>query len=143
MRFMIMVKANADTEAGVMPGADIIDGMGRFNQSLIDRGLLIAVEGLHASSNGTRVRYSAKGPTVTDGPFAETKELIAGFWIVDVRSREEAVGLVTEMMRQVPFEEGEEVEIRKVFEASDWQEAGIDPMQVEKDQELRRPAGGA
>lgn len=143
MRFMIIVKASTDSEAGVMPGKEVIDGMGQFNQSLIDRGLLIAAEGLQASSKGARIRYSDRGVTVIDGPFAETKELIAGFWIVDGRSREEVIGLVTELMRQVPFEEGEEIEIRKVFEASDWQEAGIDPMQIEKEQELRRPAGGA
>lgn len=143
MRFMIIVKASTDSEAGVMPGNEVIDGMGQFNQSLIDRGLLVAAEGLQASSKGARVRYSDRGVTVIDGPFTETKELIAGFWIVDVRSRDEAIGLVTELMRQVPFEEGEEIEIRKVFEASDWQEAGADPVQIEKEQELRRKAGGA
>ena|SRR5690606_18748288 len=143
MRFMIIVKASTDSEAGIMPGEGVIDGMGRFNQGLIDRGLLVAAEGLQASSKGARVRYSDSGVTVTDGPFAETKELIAGFWIVDVRSREEVIGLVTDLMRQVPFEEGEEIEIRKVFEASDWQEGGVDPGRIEKEQEQRRLAGGA
>ena len=143
MRFMIIVKASTDSEAGIMPDEGVIDGMGRFNQGLIDRGLLVAAEGLQASSKGARVRNSKGGVTVTDGPFAETKELIAGFWIVDVRSREEVIGLVTDLMRQVPFEEGEEIEIRKVFEASDWQEGGVDPDRIEKEQEQRRLAGGA
>lgn len=143
MRFMIIVKGNTDTEAGVMPDPEVIEGMGKFNESLIERGLLVSAEGLHESAKGARVRYSEKGISVIDGPFAEAKELVAGFWIVDVRSRDEVIGLATDLMRQVKFEEGEELEIRKVFEASDWQEGGVDSTLIEKEQEQRRQAKGA
>jgi len=135
MRYMIIVKANKDSEAGVMPSNEIIEAMGRFNEELIDAGVMVAGEGLHPSSKGARVKFEKGGFTVTDGPFSEAKELIAGFWIIDVKSKDEAI----EWVKKIPgFEEGEEIEIRKVGEASDWQESGIDPALFEKDEELRR-----
>ena len=115
MRFMMIVKASADSEAGVMPSTEELAEMGRYNEELVNAGILLAGEGLHPSSRGVRVRFSGGQPTVTDGPFTETKELIAGFWLIQVKSREEAV----EWARRVPFREGE-VELRQVFEAEDF-----------------------
>ena len=134
MRFMIIVKATADSEAGVMPSNELIEAMGRFNEKLINAGVLVTAEGLQASSKGTRVKYSKGRHTVTDGPFAEAKELIAGFWIVDVKSKDEAI----EWVKQIPFEEGEEIEVRKVFEASDWEEAGLPTEVFEKEEAWRK-----
>ena len=137
MRYMIIVKANKDSEAGVMPSNELIAAMGRFNEELINAGALVAGEGLQASSKGARVKFEAGGFTVQDGPFTETKELIAGFWIVDVRSRDEAIAWV----KKVPLQEGEEIEIRKVFEASDWEDGGIDPALIEQERKLRETVG--
>lgn len=133
MKFMIIVKANADSEAGVMPSNEVIEAMGQFNEQLVNAGVLIAGEGLQESRKGARVRYSKGKFAVTDGPFSETKELIAGFWIVDVRSKEEAI----EWVKKIPFEEGEEIEIRKVWEASDWEAAGAPAEAIAKEEELR------
>jgi len=138
MRFMIIVKANKDSEAGVMPSAELIDAMGRFNEQLIDAGVLVAAEGLQASRKGAKVRFENGKFTVTDGPFAEAKELIAGFWIVDVKSRDEVIDWV----KKIPFEEGEEIEVRKVFEASDWEQEGVDPALIEQEKFLREKLGG-
>lgn len=139
MRFMIIVHATKDSEAGMMPSPEIIDAMGRFNEQLIDAGVLLAVEGLQASSKGARVKFQKRGEfTVTDGPFAETKELIAGFWIVDVRSKDEVI----EWVKKIPFEESGEIEIRKVFEVSDWEEGGVDPALIEQEKFLREKLGG-
>lgn len=138
MRFMIMVKANKDTEAGVMPSGELIEAMGRFNEELISAGVLVAAEGLQASSKGARVKLEKGSFTVTDGPFAEAKELIAGFWIIDVKSKDEAIAWV----KKIPFEEGDEIEIRKVFEASDWTEGGVDPALIAQEQGLRERVGG-
>ena len=137
MRYMIIVKANSDTEAGVMPSNELIEAMGRFNEELINAGALVAAEGLQASSKGARVKLENGNLKVTDGPFTETKELIAGFWIVDVKSRDEAIAWV----KKVPLQEGEEIEIRKVFEASDWEDGGIDPALIEQDRKLRETVG--
>ena len=115
MRFMMLVKANADSEAGVLPSRELVAAMGRYNEELIAADVLLAGDGLHPSSKGSRIRYSGKQRTVTDGPFPETKELIAGFWVIQVKSREEAM----EWALRIPFEEGE-VEVRQVFEASDF-----------------------
>ncbi|MBA2245609.1 MAG: YciI family protein [Gemmatimonadetes bacterium] len=115
MRFMMIVKANQDSEAGVLPTEQELAEMGKYNEELVKAGVLLAGEGLHPSSKGARVTFSAGKPTVTDGPFAETKELIAGFWLIQVKSREEAL----EWARRVPFHEGE-IEIRQVFEADDF-----------------------
>ncbi len=115
MRFMMIVKANQDSEAGVLPTEQELAEMGKYNEELVKAGVLLAGEGLHPSSNGARVTFSGGRPTVTDGPFAETKELIAGFWLIQVKSREEAL----EWARRVPFQESE-IEIRQVFEADDF-----------------------
>jgi hypothetical protein len=118
MRFMIIVKATADSEAGVMPSAELLTEMGRFNEELVKSGVLLAGEGLHPSSKGARVRFSGKERTVIDGPFAETKELIAGFWLVELKSKEEAIEWVKRMPN--PMLEESEVEIRQVFSAEDF-----------------------
>jgi hypothetical protein len=115
MRFMILVKANADSEAGVLPSEQELAEMGRYNEELVRAGVLLAGEGLHPTSSGARVRFSGGERTVVDGPFTETEELLAGFWLIQVRSREEAI----EWARRIPFREGE-VEIRQVFEAADF-----------------------
>jgi hypothetical protein len=116
MRFMVIVKANKDSEAGKLPDRKILTEMGKYNEELVKAGVMLAGEGLHASSKGARVRFSGPtGRTVIDGPFAETKELIAGFWLWKVKSKEEAI----EWLERAPFQEGE-VEIRQVFETEDF-----------------------
>ena len=112
---MIIVKANRDSEAGVMPSEKLLTDMGKFNEELVNAGVMLAAEGLHASSKGARVRFSGGKTTVIDGPFAETKELVAGYWMWQVKSKEEAI----EWLKRAPFEETE-VEIRQVFEAEDF-----------------------
>lgn len=123
MRFMILIKANADSEAGVMPSTELLEAMGKYNEELVKAGVLLAGEGLHPSSKGARVHFSGDKRTVIDGPFAETKELLAGFWILEVKSREEAI----EWVKRIPNPMGEEsvVEIRQVFSAEDF--APADP----------------
>ena len=133
MRYMIIVKANAESEADVMPNAEIIDAMGRFNDELIKAGVMLAGEGLRSTRYGSLVQYKGGKFSVTDGPFAESKEAIAGFWIVDVKDKAEAL----EWVKRIPFEEGETVELRKVFEASDWAAEGIDPDLIEREQAQR------
>ena len=118
MRFMVIVKATKDSEAGVMPSEKLLTEMGRFNQELADAGVLLAGEGLQASSKGARVRFSGKQRTVIDGPFAETKELIAGYWLWQVKSKEEAIEWVKRCPN--PHDEDCEIEIRQVFEAADF-----------------------
>ena len=121
MKVMVLVKASKDSEAGVMPNAQLLADMGKFNEELAKAGVLLAGEGLHPSSKGARVRFSGKNRTVIDGPFTETKELIAGFWLWNVKSLEDAI----EWLKRCPnphFEETE-VEIRPVFEAADFGEA--------------------
>jgi len=119
MRFMMIVKANKDSEAGVLPSKELIAAMGKFNEEMANAGVLLAGEGLQASSKGARVKFSGGKRTVTDGPFAETKELIAGFWLIQVKSREEAIEWALRCPE--PHEGGEsEIEIRQVFEASDF-----------------------
>ena len=117
MRVMVIVKANRESEAGVLPGEAILTEMGRFNEQLVKAGVLLAAEGLQASAKGVRVQFGGGKSTVIDGPFAETKELIAGFWLWQVRSIEEAV----EWIRRSPFKSSnEQIEIRRVFEAEDF-----------------------
>jgi len=116
MRYMVIVKANGESEAGVMPPKEELLAMDRFNNELTKAGVMLAAEGLHASSKGARVRFGKGGKkTVVDGPFAETKELVAGFWIWQVKSKEEAI----EWAKRIPFEDGE-VEIRQVFEEAEF-----------------------
>jgi hypothetical protein len=118
MRFMIIVKASKDSEAGVMPSQQLLTEMGKFNEELVKAGALLAAEGLQPSTKGARVRFSGSKRTVIDGPFAETKELIAGFWIWQVKSKEEAIEWVKRCPN--PHNEDGEIEIRQVFEAEDF-----------------------
>ena len=134
MRFMVIVKANKDSEAGVLPTREELAEMGKFNEELAKAGVMLAGEGLQASSKGARVRFDGNKRTVIDGPFAESKELIAGFWLWQVRSREEAI----EWLKRAPFREGE-VEIRQVFEAEDFGEE-FTPELREQEERVRRQA---
>src|SRR6516225_5320387 len=119
MKVMVIVKASKDSEAGVLPSQELLTQMGKYNEELAKAGILLAAEGLHPSSKGVRVRFAGRERTVLDGPFAETKELIAGFWLWQVRSRDEAI----EWLRRAPFDGGAEVELRPVFEADDFGDA--------------------
>ena len=116
MRVMVIVKANEQSEAGVMPDKEILTKMGKYNEELAKAGIMLAADGLHPSSKGARVKFSGDKRTVTDGPFPETKELIAGYWIWQVRSMEDAI----EWLKRAPFDGGTEVEIRPIFEAQDF-----------------------
>jgi hypothetical protein len=116
MRFMVIVKANNDSEAGVMPSEELLTEMGKFNEELANAGVLLAAEGLHPSSKGVRVKFAGGEKTVIDGPFVETKELVAGYWLWQVKSLEEAIG----WLKRAPFGGGAEIEIRQVFEAEDF-----------------------
>ena len=140
MRFMVIIKANKDSEAGVMPSEKILSAMMKYNEELVKAGVMLAGEGLHPSSRGARVRFSPDGKiTVIDGPFVETKELIAGFWLWQVRSKEEAI----EWIKRCPTDGTEgEVELRQVFETDDFG-AELTPELREKDRQLRAQAGAA
>ena len=116
MRVMVIVKASKESEAGQMPTEQVLADMGKFNEQLVKAGVMLAGEGLHPTSKGKRVRFSGAARTVIDGPFSETKELIAGFWLWQVKSMEEAV----EWLKRAPFDGGTELEIRPVFEADDF-----------------------
>jgi len=118
MRFMVIIKADAKSEAGEMPSERLLNEMGRYNEELVKAGVMLAGEGLHPSSKGARVRFSGTKRTVVDGPFPETKELVAGFWLIQVKSKEEAI----EWVKRIPNPDGAdtEVEIRQVFEAEDF-----------------------
>ena len=118
MRFMVIVKASKDSEAGVMPSHQLLADMGKFNQELTKAGILLAADGLHPSSKGARVKFSGSSRTVTDGPFPETKELIAGYWVWQVKSKEEAIAWVKRCPN--PHEGESEIEIRQLFEAEDF-----------------------
>ena len=133
MRFMVIVKANKDSEAGVLPDEKILNAMGKFNEELVKAGVMLAGEGLQSSSKGARVRFSGGKRTVIDGPFAETKELVAGFWLWQVKSKQEAI----EWLKRAPFEDTE-VEIRQVFETADF--AASDPTGEirKKEEDLRK-----
>jgi len=134
MRFVVLVKANRDSEAGVLPDEKILTEMGKFNMELEKAGVLLAAEGLKESSKGVRVRFAGSKRTVIDGPFAETKELIAGFWLWQVKTLDEAI----EWLKRAPFQEGE-VEIRQVFEADDFGPA-LKPEFREQEERLRAQA---
>ena len=137
MRVMVLVKANADSEAGVMPGTELLEAMGRYNEELVKAGMMLAGEGLHPSARGKRVRFSGSQRAVVDGPFSETKELVAGFWLWQVRSMEEAI----EWARRCPNPTGEQsvLEIRPVFEAEDFGEE-FTPELREQEERLRARA---
>ena len=118
MKFMVIVKASKDSEAGVLPSQELLTAMGKYNEELVKAGVLLAGEGLHPSSKGARVKFSGADRTVVDGPFSETKELIAGFWLIQVKSKEEAIEWVKRCPN--PFDGDSEIEIRQVFEAEDF-----------------------
>jgi hypothetical protein len=134
MRVMVMVKATADSEAGVMPSEKLLADMGRFNEELVRAGVMLAGEGLQASSKGARVQFSGSQRTVLDGPFAETKELVAGFWLWQVKSMAEAIEWVKRCPN--PFEGESEIEIRQVFEAEDFG-AEFTPELREREEQMR------
>ena len=135
MRVMVLVKASPESEAGVMPTEQMLSEMGKFNEELVKAGVMLAGEGLHPSSKGKRVRFTGDKPTVIDGPFAETKELVAGFWLWQVKSIDEAV----EWLKRAPFQDAE-VEIRPVFEAEDFG-AEFTPELREQEDRLREQMG--
>ena len=133
MRFMVLVKASRESEDGVMPDQKILAAMGKYNEELVKAGVMLAAEGLHPSSKGARVTFDGSNRRVTDGPFTETKELIAGFWLWQVRSREEAI----EWLKRAPFDGGTEVELRQVFELEDFGPA-MTPELREREERQRR-----
>jgi hypothetical protein len=137
MRFLVIVKASKDSEAGALPKQQLLEQMGKFNEELVKAGILLAAEGLHPSSKGKRVRFSGTNRTVIDGPFAETKELIAGFWLWQVRSMEEALEWIKRCPN--PHEGESEIEIRPVFEAEDFG-SEMTPELLEQGQRLRAEA---
>jgi hypothetical protein len=132
MRFMTLVKADKNSEAGVLPGTELLAAMGKYNEELVKAGVMLAGEGLQPSSKGARIKFSGAQRTVTDGPFPETKELVAGFWLWQCKSKEEAI----EWAKRIPFADGEEVEIRQVFEAEDFGPA-LTPELKEQEERLR------
>ena len=134
MRFMVIVKATKESEAGVMPSEQLLAEMGKYNEELVKAGIMLAGEGLHPSSKGARVRFSGKQRTVSDGPFAETKELIAGYWLWQVKSLEEAIAWVKRCPNPMPGDS--EIEIRQVFEAEDFG-AEFTPELREQEERLR------
>ena len=135
MRFMVIVKADKNSEAGVMPSTEMLTAMGKFNEEMVKAGVLLAGEGLHPTSTGARIKYSGKQRTVTNGPFTVTSDLIAGFWLIQVNSRDEAV----EWMKRAPFDGGTEIEIRQIFDAEDFGEA-LTPELREQEARLRAQA---
>src|SRR5712664_1058736 len=136
MRFMVIVKASKDTEAGVMPSTEMLTAMGKFNEEMVKAGVMLAGEGLHPTSKGARIKYSGKQHTVSHGPFAVTSDFVAGFWLIQVKSLEEAL----EWMKRAPFDGGAEIEIRQVFDAEDFGEA-LTPELREQEARLRAQAG--
>jgi hypothetical protein len=133
MRFMVIVKANKDSEAGVLPSEKVLAEMGKFNEELVKAGVMLAGEGLQSSSKGARVKFEKGKRTVIDGPFAETKELVAGFWLWQVKSKDEAI----EWLKRAPFEDTE-VEIRQVAEAADFAPSDPSGKLMKKEEELRK-----
>jgi hypothetical protein len=134
---MVIVKANKESEAGVLPDTEILGKMGKYNEQLVKAGIMLAADGLQPSSKGKRVRFSGDKRTVTDGPFAETKELIAGYWLWQVRSMDEAV----EWLKRAPFDGGTEIEIRAVYEISDFGE-NLTPELRESERRSREQLAG-
>src|SRR2546423_1512797 len=134
MRFMVIVKANKESEAGILPDQKILTAMGKYNEELVKAGVMLAGEGLQASSKGARVKFDGAKRTVTDGPFSETKELIAGFWLWQVKSKAEAI----EWLKRAPFDGGTEIEIRQVFETAGLGPAAT-PENLGREEPLRGP----
>ena len=140
MRFMVIVKADKNSEAGLMPDKKILEKMGTYNEELVKAGVMLAGEGLQASSKGARVRFDGSKRTVTDGPFPETKELIAGYWMWKVKSKEDAI----EWLKRAPFDGGTEVEIRQVFEMEDFAAAHPEfTPELQKQEERQREQAAA
>ncbi len=137
MKVMVIVKADADSEAGVMPSTELLAAMGRYNEELVNAGIMLAGEGLHPSSRGARVRFDGKAREVIDGPFAASGELIAGFWLWQVRSLDEAI----EWLKRAPFDGGAEVEVRPLFEMEDFGQA-MTPELREQEVRLRERTAG-
>jgi hypothetical protein len=137
MRFMVIVKADKNSEAGKMPSAELMAAMGKFNEEMVKAGVMLAGEGLQPSSKGARVRISGSKRTVIDGPFAETKELIAGFWLIQVKSKAEAIEWVKRCPAPMGGAHDEEIEIRQVFEASDFPTESFPPEEQAREQRLR------
>ncbi|MES2030239.1 MAG: YciI family protein [Pseudomonadota bacterium] len=135
MRFMVILHANKDSEAGVMPSTELLAAMGKFNEEMVKAGVLEAGEGLHPTSKGVRLTFTGSEPTVKQGPFDVTRDLIAGFWVLDVASRDEAIA----WMKRAPFAAGDEIEIRQVFAAEDFGEA-LTPELREQEERLRAQA---
>ena len=134
-RFMLIVKASNDSEAGIMPSTELLDAMGKYNEEMAKAGVMLAGEGLQPSSKGARVRFSGDKRSVIDGPFTETKELIAGFWLIQAKSKEEAIEWVKRAPNPMPGEESE-IEIRQVFENEDFGDE-FTPEQREREDRLR------
>jgi len=135
MRFMVLVKASEESEAGIMPSEELLAEMGKYNEELVKAGVMLAGEGLHPTSKGKRIRFSGKERTVIDGPFAETKELLGGFWLLQAKSMDEAL----EWVKRAPFDGGEEIEIRPVFEEDDFGEE-FTPELREQERRIRAQA---
>jgi len=133
MRFMMLVKASKESEAGMLPSRELIAAMGNFNEEMAKAGVLIAGEGLQASSKGARITFAGSKRSVTDGPFAETKELLAGFWMIEVKSKADAIAWAS----RVPFADGEVVEVRQVFETSDFPAEVMPPEEAAREERLR------
>jgi hypothetical protein len=132
MRVMVIVKASKDSEAGILPSTELLSAMGKYNEQLVKAGIMLAAEGLQSSSKGKRIKFSGGKHTITDGPFTETKELIAGFWLWQVRSMEEAI----EWLKRSPFDGGTEIEVRQVFEAEDFG-ANLTPEIKQQEERIR------
>lgn len=129
MRFMVIVKASPESEAGQLPGPEMLEEMGRFNEELAGAGVMLAAEGLQSSSKGARIKFDGERRTVTDGPFAETKELVSGFWLIEAKSKQEAI----EWMSRAPFDGGVEIEIRQIFEMDDFGELATPEVRARQD----------
>ena len=136
MRFMVIVKASKDTEAGVMPSTELLTAMGKFNEELVKAGMMEAGEGLHPSSRGARVKYQGGHGTSTPGPFPLTNDLVSGFWLIKAKSLDEVI----DWMKRAPFDAGDEIEIRQVFSAEDFGDA-LTPELREQEERLRAQAG--
>jgi hypothetical protein len=136
MRFMVIVKASKDTEAGVMPSTELLTAMGKFNEEMVKAGIMEAGEGLHPTSRGARLKYSGKEPAVSRGPFSLSNDLVAGFWLINTKSLDEAI----DWMKRAPFDGGSEIEIRQVFSAENFGEA-LTPELREQEERLRAQAG--
>jgi hypothetical protein len=136
MRFMVIVKADGNSEAGIMPSTELLTAMGKFNEEMVKAGVMLAGEGLHPSSKGARIKYSGKERTLTNGPFGGTGDLVSGFWLIQTKSLDEAIA----WMKRAPFDGGAEIEIRQVFDADDFGEV-LTPELREQEQRLRAQAG--